>query len=53
MAKIDYTARDGEHILLLNTAEVQALATMIQGASLPERRIFYPVLCKIKKMGLI
>lgn len=53
MAHFDHTVNEDEYILLMDKAEAKSLGMMIEGASLNERRIFHPVLCKKKKMGLI
>jgi hypothetical protein len=44
---------EDEYILILDDDEAKALGRMIEGTSLEERRIFHPVLCKMRKKGLI
>ena len=51
-----YVERDstGRYILQDMAAhDAAALARMIRGASIEERRRFYGVLCELRKMGLI
>lgn len=53
MAEIYIRPSLNRYVLIIDKEEAKALAIMISGASLEERRIFFPVLCKMKKMGLI
>lgn len=53
MAHFDHTVNEDEYILLMDKDEAKALAEMISGSSIEERRIFFPVFDQIKKSGLI